>query len=922
MRLFIIALLFAISYAQTADECTSCDCELTGPGLIGYDIAVVTYSGETDLEKDISCCRQCYERSDCEYWVRDIRISTCWLKSNNGATIISAWHLLRRGGIIYRNPSLSPTISSPIITEPSHVPSQAPTFSILSPSPEYLLPTCNVNCETSCEGMNCDDLPECQPGTGDCVGARLSNEGYPELFLYHDGSWGWHPICGHYFWDNEHGANAFCKKLGYNQGVMTAEISIPVIGAASSNVVYDRDSVVVGRCDEDDDIFSCQAFCNLYTIGGGCTIYSAIPWCHAGQNSGITLECRHNPSIFPTTTLRPEIQTGQPTESPSCNPTMIPSLNPVTSSSTEIQYDSKKCAQIAGTSNIYWTLLDLGTLIRYDIQGCTAIEQTRLSYIGPIIHLETQSATDFDCIFMRDSYDFVVSSDKLSLNGNARTLNTTMNLIRSSSKSCFVGHWIYESTGTIYEAYISTYILGESHLPSSSPHHSRVPTLSPTRITHNVEVTLAFAVLDSIWFGVVKTSILFVLSDHVRLPPSAIDLEFYKNGFPDSRRQLSETKNPEVFVDFTAKDKEEQMSIYKTMNQTSTHDLQTSLSARYQQDNIEGPELLSIIVLTEITASETTTTENAETVACSAILLLTLGSLLIYFSLFWYASWKHRQPSDSLATSPSTRSTHNPSVGGRHEHVTLRARTSSDRSVIVQETFFGELFGGEMFSPHVLVMNLSGDIKKGHGVSRYLCSLSFGRKVKLTLNLFDFATDFLFANDMYGTYPCIGLVSGASIMLSTAAFACSLLVDFKAFQRTICAEDRNIIRLRWEILVLTPLEDLVHCVLGLYLFVYDLVNFIAYLCIMFSVGTVMARLFHIVLATHGGLREVKRRSSVKVGEESLFEGEGTVEMMELDCEEGGEIFVETKSTENVTTKKRDPADQVEDLSSPKIKPES
>ena len=66
---------------------------------------------------------------------------------------------------------------------------------------------------------------------------------------------------------------------------------------------------------------------------------------------------------------------------------------------------------------------------------------------------------------------------------------------------------------------------------------------------------------------------------------------------------------------------------------------------------------------------------------------------------------------------------------------------------------------------------------------------------------------------------------------------------------------------------------------------------------------------------------------MKVGEESLFEGEGTVEMMELeselDCEEGGENFVESKSTEgeDVTTQKRDPANQVEDLS-PQIMPES
>jgi hypothetical protein len=29
----------------------------------------------------------------------------------------------------------------------------------------------------------------------------------------------WHPLCGHYFWDNDNGATSFCNKLGYANGV-------------------------------------------------------------------------------------------------------------------------------------------------------------------------------------------------------------------------------------------------------------------------------------------------------------------------------------------------------------------------------------------------------------------------------------------------------------------------------------------------------------------------------------------------------------------------------------------------------------------------------------------------------------------------------------------------------------------------------
>ena len=61
----------------------------------------------------------------------------------------------------------------------------------------------------------------------------------------------------------------------------------------------------------------------------------------------------------------------------------------------------------------------------------------------------------------------------------------------------------------------------------------------------------------------------------------------------------------------------------------------------------------------------------------------------------------------------------------------------------------------------------------------------------------------------YPRYPCIGIISGASFMLSTTAFICQVIVDYKAWERMIDKEDRNVVRLRWEILVLTPLEDLV-----------------------------------------------------------------------------------------------------------------
>merc|ERR1719471_1276952 len=98
-------------------------------------------------------------------------------------------------------------------------------------------------------------------------------------------------------------------------------------------------------------------------------------------------------------------------------------------------------------------------------------------------------------------------------------------------------------------------------------------------------------------------------------------------------------------------------------------------------------------------------------------------------------------------------------------------------------------------------------------------------------------------------------------MISTALFTCSVVVDYKAFQRLIDQEDRNLVRLRWEILIFTPTEDLVHIILGFYLFIHSVTDFLTYLCIVFSVGMIIARLFKVFVAKQGGLREAPRPSN-------------------------------------------------------------
>merc|ERR1712224_640728 len=71
--------------------------EMTGSGW--RDVEITTYSGKTELEKDISCCSKCSKRSDCEYWVRATDSKNCWLKSNDGNAIQGVKSNTRRGGL-------------------------------------------------------------------------------------------------------------------------------------------------------------------------------------------------------------------------------------------------------------------------------------------------------------------------------------------------------------------------------------------------------------------------------------------------------------------------------------------------------------------------------------------------------------------------------------------------------------------------------------------------------------------------------------------------------------------------------------------------------------------------------------------------------------------------------------------------------
>ena len=85
----------------------------------------------------------------------------------------------------------------------------------------------------------------------------------------------WYPICGHYFWNNNHGASTFCKKLGFLSGsqVRTEE-------------KYGKDAMPVGGCSPAQSLTQCTGGGNAWGNLG----YNNKQ-CGAGKSIGVKIVC-------------------------------------------------------------------------------------------------------------------------------------------------------------------------------------------------------------------------------------------------------------------------------------------------------------------------------------------------------------------------------------------------------------------------------------------------------------------------------------------------------------------------------------------------------------------------------------------------------------------------------------------------------
>ena len=106
----------------------------------------------------------------------------------------------------------------------------------------------------------------------DCVNGdvKVESDGTPKF--HWNGQWA--PICGHYFWNNEHGASTFCRKLGYTGAKLE-----------KTRASFSEDAIAIGECLANEELEFCSGMCNDKVVGKGCVD------CTAGKPVSLTINC-------------------------------------------------------------------------------------------------------------------------------------------------------------------------------------------------------------------------------------------------------------------------------------------------------------------------------------------------------------------------------------------------------------------------------------------------------------------------------------------------------------------------------------------------------------------------------------------------------------------------------------------------------
>merc|ERR1711976_737248 len=130
-----------------------------------------------------------------------------------------------------------------------------------------------ANCNPGCPGYSNNPeppRPRPYPPPPPPTDVRLRSNGEPEVYI----NGGYRPICGHFFWDNNNGADLFCKELNYQY--RSGEIT-----SSKYSQRLASDAVKIGKCKKNDYWKQCTGGCNNLQVGGNCL--GELGSCRAGS---------------------------------------------------------------------------------------------------------------------------------------------------------------------------------------------------------------------------------------------------------------------------------------------------------------------------------------------------------------------------------------------------------------------------------------------------------------------------------------------------------------------------------------------------------------------------------------------------------------------------------------------------------------
>jgi hypothetical protein len=285
---------------------------------IGFDaVSPTTIAGSEGIITSVTgtaseCEAQCSSISACRAFLRGFAADPdasemCWLRDRALSGSTYSWHdhlaaffppssygvhqkFDVRRGAIWSNAVDGAASATFGFSGFGHLSGYQQSAGVFACEPDaYPTPGENHQAQT---GVTCAAGGPCEVGD-----VRLSNVaqdsgsgraiGIPEIMTQHAT---WSPICGHYMWDSDRGAELLCQRMGFRRGALFA-------GEAFS---YSADAYRLGLClASDESLMSCTGGCNDYTDSGHCQVSGhAAVYCSAGEPVGVRIVCEGVQPMF------------------------------------------------------------------------------------------------------------------------------------------------------------------------------------------------------------------------------------------------------------------------------------------------------------------------------------------------------------------------------------------------------------------------------------------------------------------------------------------------------------------------------------------------------------------------------------------------------------------------------------------------